>query len=364
MLAPTDPIEYLCIALGSGAALLFVFLGYPDEGKAKFLSHAPRVKNFAYVLTGGLATFLADWRLIAQNYDRTKLFVLYELSAVCTTLIVLGAISGVIAISLYNKNRHRLPGAKIGIGHALLKFWAHGLPAFFDLWKQYDEEGGGDYRGGSLPAIMRSLNGLMVAEKVYAAQPTDQTRSLLIEQILSGIVTAVLAQLPAGKGRNVRANYMKAIPVLGATPEQLNKVHFAPNGLTGCSHLLLLERYAAGVFTPDFAIPVHTDPKLRLPGAPETFKDGKPRANKALSLKFMKASKIPKAVRDEITSYMSNQAFRSFLSIRMMSGATIVGVVNIEAEDEVFDPGKKLTSYIGESLHPYCTILAYLVGEV
>ena len=70
---------------------------------------------------------------------------------------------------------------------------------------------------------------------------------------------------------------------------------------------------------------------------------------------------IPQATRDEIKAYLQEANFRSFLSVPMVWDTEMVGVLNIEASDEVFNPAEEWVIRTGESLHPYCTILASLI---
>jgi hypothetical protein len=199
----------------------------------------------------------------------------------------------------------------------------------------------------------------MLAQKNF--ERSGGNRDYFVNRVLELILAAATAQLPDLSGNVRNINYMRAVPVETAPPNQISMVRFIGNSIGNVRALLVLEQAVGTRFDAKLVLPIHSAEKEVRPGAPTVFFQKTPVS--LLSSKLVFPAGVDKSVRSEIREYLKSGIIRSSLAIPMQDGPEIVGVVNIEATSNIFDPRDGRIAEVALSLHPLCMALASLIGR-
>ena len=116
----------------------------------------------------------------------------------------------------------------------------------------------------------------------------------------------------------------------------------------------------------NFSLPIDSDERRILFGAPRTFLSGRETVvanihNKKEMSKMLNGQ--PDVVRDAVEAFFKSQRYKTFMSISVKNSDIIVAVLNIQADQlNVFGTGTK-QSEIKKFIDPFCTILGIIAAQ-
>ena len=366
---PHLPLHDLLIGIAWAAGALFgmfyVIQEYKSKATPETLKDNPRIKNLVYILGGGAVGTLVDWQLLSKSnseISKLELSLGFAIVAVVTIIIGFVTLSVIVAIQARQRNKAVLPAARVEATEAVLIFLSRGYSAYRERIAEVDVTvAKARAVSVNLTPMIRSIVLAMGAERQYAISKQD------LPSYTSGILQLIPPYVAAQLGESAQistANYMRAIKYADATPEQLALIRFYKQPLSACDHILLLEQYPQDQFGIDpvkkFALPVHDTEDNCMLGAPMAFRQQRFQAVVTSRLQF--PAGVPKAAQKEAQSYFKKMGFKSFLCVPMVRRGEVVGIVNVESKIETFDPRDERIAEVAESLQPFSTSLASIIG--
>jgi hypothetical protein len=359
-----SPVFVLSTLVGIVVGMIYVF--HDNRSKSSDdLAKNPRYTNLKVVLAAGLLGYIVDWQGLARltgqttEIQRVEIALYYGISAVSTITILLAAGALFVGLETARRNRHVPERARVAPWGAIALYVARGYSAYEERVTRIDRELASERQGNSVLRVVQTIRLAILAEQGF--RRSRQNREAMASQVLDLIIEAVVAQLPEARNSVQSANYMRAIPYENLSEDGVGNLRFGEIPSSEYSHILVLEQYSAGHVGDKLALAVHKNDQHCLPGAPLAFRRNVVEPVVASRVKF--APGVPRALQAQGRQYFKSVKFRSCLSIPMQKGDKIVGVVNVEAEDEIFDPRDPRVKEVGESLHSHCMSLAYLISE-
>jgi hypothetical protein len=354
-------IDLIPGAIGLIMGILFGISGFDDGGKTADLSKNQRTKNFLWIVGGATSVLLADWKLLANdaNTDRSQLLIAYLIGAVggAGGTILLITIAIAVSISRRGTRQPVFRHQALTIVMDYLKFgyrgYQQGVAALEARAQSATPE-------NVLRETGRALS-LIIASAALARNSNDPAiRSDTIDRVLGAIEDTVKLFAVDVQDLELQTNYMELIPRdrLGG-----KKPLFLEDAVDRHEAFLVTRRYRTGASGTAF-LPLYSSMtrKLPLPGAPACAI-----SRKAVVLNTRKIDMpagLSKDVQTDIRNFFKDVWYLSVLSVPLVSGRDVVGVVNIEANYiDVVGKDTHMVSSIGAALAPHCLILGELVAR-
>ncbi len=380
---PQTSFEWIFALIGLLVGCAYAFDGWRGGAATKGLKDSPRIQDLRYALGGLLLTIIADLTKAAALTDaaepvnKARLAAVYLIWFCWTATVVILALAVVISVS-FRRRRQRQPDLWFEGAGPVVHFLVHGYRAYSEALNEAVEEMEqresarlraelADYRSfihAFLPNYNQQVARTVVA--INAVRDGDAAmRDTVAKMLLVTVASVVQAFARQQSDLVVSANFMRAVPVERATPAEQGHARFLVDGLSTCSHLLVLEQQSGiGALRP-LALPVRTldaqGKGWQLPGAPTAFALRDTQIVEDTANPPFHAD-VPAATRDEIKQHFAGCVFKSFAAMTIIQSATVCGVLNIEAnKPSAFGTNEMERNQIISLISPFCHLLGFLI---
>jgi hypothetical protein len=341
---------------------LYGISGFGEPGKTDDFAKDRRVKSLIWLVGGAVGTFAVDWNLMSPGgltpAQRGLLTGTYMLAAVVTALAVILLIAFSIYLTVHARGRDK-PFFRGRAGELVLEFVYFGYRYYRAKLDQLDKEAANASDSAvSLGALGVALSTVMMTAALERAQPNIDQRERFIDEVMSAIENTVKLFGGGVPGLELRTNYMVKVGqdgLAGHTPM------FVEGALQRYDGFLVLRRYRDGMVAA-VCVPLERDAlsTTLLPGAPTSVAEHAACLLNPKKLSFRKG--VPKGVQADVRAYFKDAPYASVLSVPLIWGRDVVGVVNIESNHvEIVGKGPDMIKRIGHALAPYSVILGELV---
>ncbi len=240
----------------------------------------------------------------------------------------------------------------------LLDYIAYGFAYYKEALKEADRNLAANLDPLSALGELGSVVSTVI---VHSAVARDGFNKELLYTGIDQSLTAIESTIQVMRGKThdlkLKSNYMVLVPAdkLG-TSQSL----FLENG-TVYEKLLAFRRYKDGVRL-EIALPIERDARSLhvLPGAPSCVTE---RAATHINIKKLEFREgVSDGIKEQVAEYFRNASYSSVLSIPLIWGQELIGVVNIESSEiDIVGRGPDCIEAIGKALSPHCLILGELV---
>jgi len=356
-------VYILSAAIGAVVGVIYSFQEYNGKSSDE-IRKSPRYKNLGIVLGAGLVGAAVDWRSLATltgqnaNVSRFSVVIWYDLAVITTVVLFLAV--GIVAVSLEARHRNRRVARRARLPPivAIGLFVGQGYAAYVKRVAKIDSEIEGVGGQDTTLVVTRLIRLARAAEQGFNTTRSD--RKVWVQHVLGLAIDAVVAQMPEARFQIRFASCMRAIPLGSVSSEQLSMIPFDALSMTGCTEVLVPGWQINGA-PESAALPVCENASQCIPGPPRAFRDNAVQA--IVTNRVKPSTSVPKGLHSDIRDYFRRARYRSLLSVPIEGPTGVVGVLNVEADSEMFDPDNPRVFEIGESLYPLGRSLASLLIE-
>ena len=375
-LTPAAPLEVVAAI----AALIAALFAVISEGNAADrLEHAwyrrPRIRAFLFLLSGGGAVLLLDIKGLAGDpgVDKVKLAGVFELwAALAIVALLAGGALVVFAETALASIRHPifrrhlidLPVTFVVQGWDASRRERDGIFADIEARRQDDLRTAEAARTETLG--MLAQNALRVLRDVGGADASQ--RAHMIDEIFTSVASLVRRRAGEPQPR-IRLNYL-ALRGFAEMPESRRAdLLFTFGDTARYAHVLALRRRHNGTGEDPLGQPIlipvdsaASGPDRLLPGAPQLVHGLEHVMIQPNRLSF--APGIPQEVRTRVNAFFRALKCKSVLSLRLVAGSAVVGVLNIESsQPNMAGMDDNAVEDVLTIVQPFAAILAYVVEQ-
>jgi hypothetical protein len=366
-------VTILGAIVGLVAGFLLGINGFTEPTKSTNWKSSARLKNLGWLLTGLVATMLTDFNKFGVKETISSIDVLaaYVTGAIVglTTAILWMTIS--IWRSVKRWNSARSPDLHLDPETFMRDYITYGKTHFDEKWEAATNTLA--EREHAMQRRRDTETNKILGQCVYGVlshlnQPAAKRRNETgqwIEVILNAV--CVIARSHCRKPNEVRieASYMAFIAAAIANEPLQKRAVFAFEPADHYTGYLELRHGSGLAVGNQMVLPVDgragSEGKV-LPGAPE--------AVAALGVAIMNVGKIdfrdeiPKAVREEVTTFFKRAWFSSITSLVLYDGQKVHGVINIESsEKDLLGDSIEAAVTVCATLQPLAALLSGVVSD-
>ncbi len=375
-LTPAAPLEVVAAVAALLAAVFAVISGEdrPDD-EARIWYKRARIKAFLFLLTGGGALLLLDMKDLVgvPGVDKVKLAGIFTLWAALAIVVLLAA--GALTVLTET--------ALTALQYPIFRRYLIDLPVTFvvrgweatrriraDLFTGIEARRQDDLRVAE--AARTATLGMLAQVAMRVLRDIDRSdreqRAHMIDEIFTSIASVVRRRAGEPAPR-IGLNYLALRPFADVPDERYCDLLFTFGDLGRYAHVLALRRRHNGAGEEPLGQPVlipvdsaASGPDRLLPGAPQLVHGLEHVMIQPRRLTF--APGVPEEVRTRVAAFFRALRCRSVLSLRLVVGSAVVGVLNIESSHpNMMGQGDDVVEDVLTIIKPFAAILAYVVEQ-
>ena len=375
-LTPAAPLEVVAAVAAVLAAVFAVISGEdgPDD-QARIWYKRARIKAFLFLLTGGGALLLLDMKgLVADpGVDKVKIAGIFTLWA---ALAIVGLLTAGALVVLSET-------ALTALQYPIFRRYLADLPVTFvvrgweatrriraDLFTGIEARRQDDLRAAE--AARTATLGMLaqIAMRVLRdiGRSDREQRAHMIDEIFTSVASVVRRRAGEPAPR-IALNYLALRPFADVPEARRADLLFTFGDVRRYAYVLALRRRHDGTgeepLGQPLLIPVDaaaSGPSQLLPGAPQLVHGLEHVMIETRRLAF--ATGVPEETRLRVAAFFRALRCRSVLSLRLVVGSAVVGVLNIESsQTNMVGQGDEAVEDILTIVKPFAAILAYVVEQ-
>ncbi len=334
-----------------------------------------RIKAFLFLLWGGGAVLLLDLKGLANDpgVDKGRIAGIFTLWAalVVIALLGIGTVLVFLETALY-AIRHQafrrrlldLPTTFVVQGWDASRRVRDAIFAEIDARRQDDLRAAERARTKTLGMLAQtSLRVLRDAGRSDAA-----LRASMIDEVFTAVASVVRLRAGADPPR-IMLNYLALRSYADLPEDRRADLLFTFGDPRRYGYVLALRRRHNGMEEEPLGRPIlipvdraSCGPNELLPGAPQLVHGLEQVMIQPRRLSF--APGVPEAIRLKVSVFFRALGCRSVLSLRLVAGSAVVGVLNIESsQPNMIDEGDEVIEEVLTTVKPFAAILAYIVEQ-
>ena len=377
-LTPRSPLDVVAVVTAVLAGLFAVVSegNSTKDGKRAWYQRS-RIRAFLFLLSGGGALLLLDLKGLANDptLDKPAIARLFTLWAALVVIVLLAA--GFLLVlaetALYGLRHETFRRRLIDLPMIfVVQGWEASRRARDDIFAGIEARRRDEQRDRESDAVRAETLGMLAQIAMRVLRDIGRSdaaqRALMIDEIFTSVANLVRRRAGEASPR-IGLNYLALRPFADMAVARRRDLLFTFGDPARYGHVLALRRRHNGVGEDPLGQPIlipvdsaDSGPDRLLPGAPQLVHGQEYVMIQPRRLSFAPA--IPAETRTRISAFFRALTCQSVLSLRLVVGGAVVGVLNIESSlPNMLGMEDDAVEDLLTTVKPFAAILAYVVEQ-